>query len=62
MAKKKPSDPILDAVQDLLIVQLAQSGVDGHSIRRIARVDMNRVTRILKVLNKRKKGRGKTDG
>ena len=59
---KKPSDPILDTVQDLLIVQLAQSGVDGHGIRRIARVNMNRVTRILKVLKKRKKGRGNADG
>lgn len=62
MAKTKSSDPLLDAVRDLLIVQLAQAGVDNHSIRRIARVDMNRVTRILKVLKKRNKGRGNADG
>jgi len=62
VAKTKSSDPLLDAVRDLLIVQLAQAGVDNHSIRRIARVDMNRVTRILKVLKKRNKGRGNADG
>ena len=58
----KEANPLLETVQDLLIVQLAQSGVDGRRIRRIARVDMNRVTRILKILNKRKRGRGKADG
>jgi hypothetical protein len=62
VTKTKSSDPLLDAVRDLLIVQLAQAGVDNHSIRRIARVDMNRVTRILKVLKRRKKGRGNADG
>ena len=59
---KKPSDPVLEAVQDLLIVQLALAGVDNHSIRRVARVDMNRVTRISKSLKKRKKGKGTVDG
>ena len=53
---KKPPDPILDAVQDLLIVQLALAGVDNHSIRRVAGVQMSRVTRISKALKKRKKG------
>ena len=32
-------------LRDLLIVQLALSGVDNHSIRKIAKVDMNKVTR-----------------
>ena len=56
LAKKKLSDPTLDAVQDLLIVQLALAGVDDHSIRRVASVQMSRVTRISKALKKRKKG------
>ncbi len=36
VAKKKSPDPLLNLVQDLLIVQLARSGVDTHSIRKIA--------------------------
>jgi hypothetical protein len=58
----KPSEPLVETIQDLLIVQLALAGVDGHSIRRIARVNMSRVTHIVKVLNKRKRGKGKPDG
>ena len=58
LAKKKVSDPTLDAVQDLLIVQLALAGVDNHSIRRVAGVQMSRVTRISKALKKRKKESG----
>lgn len=58
----KPSEPLVEIIQDLLIVQLALAGVDGHSIRRIARVNMNRVTRIVKLINKRKRGKGKLDG
>ena len=58
---KKPSDPVLDAVQDLLIVQLALAGVDTRTIRRVARVDMNRVTRVSKALKKRRKRKGDAD-
>jgi hypothetical protein len=53
MAKKKSSDPLL---RDVLIVQLVQAGVRNHSIRKIAGVQMSRVTRISKLLKKAKKG------
>ncbi len=50
MAKKiKTTDDIL---VDLLIVQCAAAGLKGASIREIAGVDMNRVTRILKHFKK----------
>jgi hypothetical protein len=65
MAKKKASDPLLEAVQNLLIVQLALAGVDNHSIRRIAAVQMGKVTRILKVLKthtRQGKNRGPGNG
>jgi hypothetical protein len=63
MAKKKNSDePILNAIQDLLIVQLALSGVDNHSIRKVAGVQMSKVTRISKILRKRTKAKGSNNG
>jgi hypothetical protein len=62
VTKKKSPDPLLDVLQDLLIVQLVQAGVGSGGIRRIARVQMSRVNRISKVLRKRKKGKGSTNG
>jgi len=55
--RKSENESILKTLQTLLIVQLAQAGVDSRSIRRIAGVNMNRVTNVLKNLKtKRKKG------
>jgi len=55
VAKKEPIGELLGAIQDLLIVQLALAGADNHSIRRIAGVQMDRVTRISKELKKLKR-------
>ena len=61
--KKKSRDPVLEVVQDLLICQLAQAGADVMDIRKVAGVQMNRVTRISRVLNKaRKKKKATTNG
>jgi hypothetical protein len=56
-AKNRERDPILATLQTLLIVQLASSGIDNHSIRRIAGVQMSAVTRISKALGKAKRRR-----
>jgi hypothetical protein len=56
--KKKAAEPVLDVLRDVLIVQLVQAGADNHSIRKIAGVQMSRVTRISKMLKKRKKTGG----
>jgi hypothetical protein len=52
---KRKVEPVEDLLRDLLIVQLGIAGLTGHQIREIVGVDMNRVTRILKHLKKRKK-------
>jgi hypothetical protein len=52
----KDTSKVEELLQDLIIVQLALAGVPGHEIRKVAGVNMNRVTRILKVV---KKGREK---
>jgi hypothetical protein len=54
-SRKKKSEPVEDLLRDILIVQLGLAGLTGHQIREIVGVDMNRVTRILKHLKKRKK-------
>jgi hypothetical protein len=41
-----------ELLQDIIIVQLGLADVPGHSIRQIAGVSMDRVTRILKALKK----------
>ena len=46
-------DPVLDALKDLMIIQLALAGVNGHAIRQVVGVKMSRVTRILKIIKKR---------
>lgn len=55
MAKRESVDPILSTLQDLLIVHLAQAGVAAHTIRKIAGVQMSKVTRIVKLLNRHKR-------
>jgi transposase-like protein len=46
-----------DLLQDLIIVQLALAGVGQHQIREIAGVDIHRVSRIAKLITKRKECR-----
>lgn len=51
MSKSKDSankDEILDLLRDLLITSLGTAGVKQTEIRRIAGCDMNRVSRIVK--------------
>jgi hypothetical protein len=55
-------EPMVDLLQDLLIVQLALAGVDNHSIRKVAGVEMRRVTRISKVLKRSRRRRGVNNG
>jgi hypothetical protein len=62
MADSNSMEPMLGLLQDLLIVQLALSGVDNHSIRKIAGVQMSKVTRISKILKKRSRGKGMNNG
>lgn len=62
MANSNSTEPMLGLLQDLLIVQLALSGVDNHSIRKIAGVQMSKVTRISKILKRRTRGRGPNNG
>jgi hypothetical protein len=59
--QKKDRNPLLDTLQDLLIIQLAHSNIDNHSIRKIVGVQMSRVTRVSKALKKaqRKTKKGK---
>lgn len=46
-------DLVVDALKDLMIIQLALAGVSGHAIRQTVGVSMGRVTRIMKVIKKR---------
>jgi len=62
MANGNSMEPMLDILQDLLIVQLALAGVDNHSIRKVAGVEMRRVTRISKILKTGKRRRGTNNG
>jgi hypothetical protein len=54
----RKNDPVVDALKDLLIVQLALARVPGHTIRKVARCDMARVTQLTRHL----KGRMRRDG
>ena len=58
MASKKQSkineDPTAELLRDLLIVELYKAGVLGSEIRKLIGCDMNRISRITKVLNKAK--------
>lgn len=58
MAQKKKLDDQTELLRTLLIVQLRLAGVSGAEIRAIVGGDMNRVTRIVKLL-KPKSSRGK---
>ena len=62
MADTKPTELMTSVLQDLLIIQLALSGVNNHSIRKIAGVQMGKVTRISKILKKGRKRRGADNG
>jgi len=55
-------EPMMSLLQDLLIVQLALAGVDNHGIRKVAGVQMSKVTRISKILKKSKMRRGANNG
>ncbi len=60
MAKRR-TDPVVDALKDLLIVQLALARVPGHTIRKVARCDMARVTELTRHLKDLKR-RGDAEG
>lgn len=53
--KGKSTDERTELIRNLLIVQLGLAGVPRHNIRSIAGCDMNRVTKIIKQLNLKKK-------
>ena len=55
MPKKVGGDPVLSAIQDLLIFQMAAEGIPQQDIRKAMGLEMGRVTRIAKLLNRRKK-------
>ncbi len=48
----KDASKVEALMQDLIIVQLALARVPGAEIRKIAGVEMNRVTKILKAVKK----------
>lgn len=55
--EKIGSDALLDMLQKLLVVQLAQAGVDNHAIARIAGVHVRRVIPIATLVkSKMRKG------
>jgi len=54
MQGKDTQDAVLDVLQKLLISQLLLAGIDGHTVRKIAGVEMKRVTTIAKALKKRR--------
>jgi len=55
MAQKKSKQrSVEELLQDLIIVHLALAGVGQHEIRKIANVDIHRVSRIAKLVKKQK--------
>lgn len=55
--KKADSEPVLEALQNILIVQLAQAGLDNHAIAKIAGISVRRVIPVATVIKKKlKKG------
>jgi hypothetical protein len=48
----KGDSKVEELLQDLIIIQLAIAGVPGREIREVVGVNMNRVTKILKVVKK----------
>lgn len=56
---RKPKDDVVEILKNILIAQLAQSGVSQQSIPEIVGCDMNRVNKIVRHLRpKTKKPRG----
>ena len=57
MARRKQTkqQSVEDLLRDFMIVQLALAGVGQHEIRQIAGVDIHRVSRIAKLIKKRKR-------
>jgi hypothetical protein len=45
----------IELLRDMFIVDLATAGVPQRGIAKVVRVDLNRVNRIAKLLNRRKK-------
>lgn len=54
MAKKASEQSIQEVLREMMIVQLALSGIGQHQIREIVGVDIHRVSRIAKLLKKTK--------
>lgn len=52
---KKSESTVLSTLQDLLIFQMASSGVPQAQIREVIGLDMNRVARIAKLAKPAKK-------
>lgn len=53
--KKTSSDPVLESLQNILIVQLAQAGLDNHAIAKVAGVHVTRVIPIATLIKKKMK-------
>jgi len=47
-------DRIMTLLEDLIILQALQAQVKGEAVRKILRVDMNRVTKVSKMLKSAK--------
>lgn len=52
MAKNEQKQTTDELLQDIMIIQLAQSGLTQHQIREIVGVHINRVNRIAKYFKK----------
>jgi len=57
--KGKSVDEHTELIRTLIIIQLGLAGIPQQSIRSIAGCDMNRVNKILKQLNTKKKSKKK---
>ena len=57
-AKTNAADPVVAALKDLLIVQLAFARVPVHTIREVARCEMAPVTQLTRYVPKDRKPRG----
>ncbi|HXM39455.1 MAG TPA: hypothetical protein VN908_12450 [Gemmatimonadales bacterium] len=51
--KRATNDDVVERLETLLIVQLGLAGVSQRAIREIVECDLNRVSRIVKQLNRR---------
>jgi hypothetical protein len=58
---KKSESTVLSTLQDLLIFQMASSGVPQAQIREVLGLDMNRVTRVAKLAKPAKKSANKEE-